>query len=74
MLPCAAKDARALFFGTRDRPQLKIAPTVSFVVNVTVQLFGPVAVMVPCCAQLDDHPPKAAPVFGAVTVTMDPTG
>jgi hypothetical protein len=53
---------------------LKIAPTVSLVVNVTVQLLGPAAVIGPVFAQLDDHPPNAAPVAGAVNVTVVPTG
>jgi hypothetical protein len=44
------------------------------VVNVTVQLFGPAAVIVPMFVQLEDHPPKAAPVAGAVNVTAVPTG
>lgn len=51
---------------------MKIAPTVSLVVNVTVQVFGPAVVMVPVFAQFDDHPPKAAPVAGAVKVTVVP--
>jgi len=53
---------------------LKIAPTVSLVVKVTVQLLGPAAEMVPIRVQLDDHPAKAAPVAGAVNVTVVPTG
>lgn len=47
----------------------------SFVVSVTVQLFGPAAVTVPVAVQLDDHPPKFTPLSGgAVTVTVVPIG
>jgi hypothetical protein len=40
---------------------LKIAPTVSSFDNVTVQVLGPVAVIVPVLVQLEDHPPKLTP-------------
>jgi hypothetical protein len=52
-----------------------MAPTVSSVVNVTVQLLGPVAVTVPMFEQLEDHPPKETPFWaGAVKVTEVPRG
>ena len=45
-----------------------IAPTVSSVVSVTVQVFGPAAVTV-VVTQLVDHPPKAPAPAGAVKTT-----
>lgn len=56
---------------------MKIAPTVTLGLLgeiVTVQLLGPAAVTGAVAVQLSDHPPKAAPVDGAVKVTVVPIG
>ena len=45
-----------------------IAPTVSSVVKMTVQVFGPAAVTV-VATQLVDHPPKAPAPAGDVKIT-----
>ena len=48
-----------------------MAPTVASLVDkLTVQVLGPVCVIVPVFAQLEDHPPNLTPVCaGAVKVT-----
>lgn len=53
---------------------MKIAPTVSSDVNLTVQLFGPEAVTGATGVQLTDQPPNAEVLAGAVKVTVVPTG
>jgi hypothetical protein len=47
-----------------------IAPTVSSVVKVTVQLLGPPAVTGAVGVQLVDHPPKAPDPGGEVKITV----
>lgn len=43
--------------------------------KLTVQVFGPVGVIVPVFMQLEDHPPNLTPVCaGAVSVTVLPSG
>lgn len=53
-----------------------MAPTVASLSDkLTVQVLGPVCVIVPVFVQLEDQPPKKTPVrAGAVKVTEVPRG
>jgi hypothetical protein len=55
---------------------LKIAPTVASLYDKsTVQVLGPVEEIVPVFVQLEDQPPKKTPsLWGAVKVTVVPSG